>query len=168
VTGNDNTDKATVSFADHTYAVRGEPGGNEVLVGDHGSGCAHDAKANAVSRRGPIDSIRTSLGGGDDALTLDLGVPPSVPTSIDGGEVPARSTVATISRPTASKAAAGTTPSTAWVTSTAATVAPPPTSSPTASTPTGARVTAPTMRAERRARGLLSAAAEGWGVPGWP
>jgi hypothetical protein len=47
VTGNDNTDKATVSFADHTYVVRGEPGGNEVLVGDHGSGCAHDAKANA-------------------------------------------------------------------------------------------------------------------------
>jgi serralysin len=74
-----------VSFADHTYAVRGEPGGNEVLVGDHGSGCAHDAKANAVSCRGPIDSIRTSLGGGDDALTLDLGVQPSVPASIDGG-----------------------------------------------------------------------------------
>lgn len=68
VTGNDNTDKATVSFADHTYAVRGEPGGNEVLVGDHGSDRAHDAKVNAVSCRGPIDSIRTSLGGGDDAL----------------------------------------------------------------------------------------------------
>jgi hypothetical protein len=49
VTGNDNTDEATVSFADHTYVVRGEPGGNEVLIGDHGSGCAHDAQGERVS-----------------------------------------------------------------------------------------------------------------------
>jgi Ca2+-binding RTX toxin-like protein len=85
VTGNDDVDGATVSFAADVYTVRGQPGGNEVLLGDHSSGCIRDKTANAVSCRGPIDSIRASLGGGDDAFALDAGVPPGVPASIDGG-----------------------------------------------------------------------------------
>jgi Ca2+-binding RTX toxin-like protein len=85
VTGDDSVDDATVSFAGDTYTVRGQRGGNEILVGDHGAGCARDPGANAVSCRGPIDSIRASLGGGDDALALDPDVPPGVPASIDGG-----------------------------------------------------------------------------------
>jgi Ca2+-binding RTX toxin-like protein len=85
VTGNDGDDKATLSFADDTYTVRGQPGGNEVLVGAHGLGCSRDARENTVSCRGPIDSIRASLGGGDDAFALDADVPASVPASVEGG-----------------------------------------------------------------------------------
>ncbi|HKT84052.1 MAG TPA: hypothetical protein VJQ84_09490, partial [Solirubrobacterales bacterium] len=85
VTGNDSADKVAVAFGGGTYTVRGQPGGNEVLLGDHSSGCVRDPESNAVSCRGPVDSIRASLDAGDDAFALDASVPAGIPASIDGG-----------------------------------------------------------------------------------
>lgn len=84
VSGSEEADDLTVSFAGDGYVLQG--GSSIVLGAPESNACARDEAANAVLCRGGAGSIEVSLKGGNDTFTVADSVPAEVAATIDGGE----------------------------------------------------------------------------------